>query len=488
MQIICVWIVVVMATLVGVSTKARSNEKPNVLMIIVDDMNDWVGCLGGHPDALTPNIDRLAKRGVLFSNAHCAAPVCNASRVATLTGLRPSSTGIYDNSVKWHQEYKSIASIPRHFRDNGYEVAGGGKVYHHMPGFNRDSDWDIYFKQRFDGHFQRQLHSGKDVSDFQFPTGFPLNGIAAVKQLSRPPRNAREFDWGPLTKDRLETGDGKMVKWATDFLRSKHESPFLLVAGIYRPHLPFYAPEEYFERLDTDSIKLPRVLKDDIEDLPATGKAIASGRREDLELVKTEGKYREMMHAYLASTTFADDLIGDLLAALEDSSFADNTIVVLWSDHGWHFGEKDHLHKMTLWDRATRVPFIIAMPEGKDEHKTIDAPVSLIDLFPTLNAICGLPAIDALEGRNLRPLIEIPDIEWDEPVVTTHGHNNHAVRSRHWRYIRYADGGEELYDHRTDPDEWHNLASRPEASKTILELREWIPKVNTPSLSKKRIP
>ena len=156
----------------------QESERPNVLMIVVDDMNDWVGCLDGHPDTQTPHIDRLAKRGILFTNAHCAAPVCNPSRVATLTGLRPNTTGVYDNSVKWHQKLGNAHSIPQYFKSNGYKVIGGGKVYHHMPGFNRISDWDSYFKQRFDGHYQAQLHAGEDISSFRFPFGFPLNDIA----------------------------------------------------------------------------------------------------------------------------------------------------------------------------------------------------------------------------------------------------------------------------------------------------------------------
>ena len=462
--------------------------RPNVLMIVVDDMNDWVGCMGGHPNASTPNIDRLAERGVLFTNAHCAAPVCNASRVATMTGLRPNSTGVYSNSVKWHQKLENVPSIPQHFKSNGYEVVGGGKVYHHMPGFNRESDWDFYFKQRFDGHFQQQLHRGEDVSSFRYPNGFPLNGIPAVKNLSRPPRNAREFDWGPLDRDVLETGDGEMIRWAAEFLKTEREKPFLLVAGIYRPHLPFYAPKKYFDRLTADAVVVPSVLENDVADLPELGKAFANQRREDLRLVKAEGKYREMIHAYLASISYADALVGELLKALDSSPNSNETIVVFWSDHGWHFGEKEHLHKMTLWERATRIPFIVSMPGAAQLSPNCEAAIGLVDLFPTLISLCNLPSISRLDGSDISPLLSNPHIKWEVPALTTHGFGNHAVRTNRWRYIRYADGGEELYDHLNDPNEWHNLAVKSGTVKIREQLSQWLPVANAKPLSNKRIP
>lgn len=469
--------------------EAQDHDPPNVLMIVVDDMNDWIGCLGGHPDAHTPNIDRLAKRGVLFTNAHCAAPVCNPSRVATLTGLRPSTTGIYDNSVKWHEKLTNANSIPQHFKQNGYQVLGGGKVYHHMPGFNRSSDWDTYFHQRFDGHFQTQLHKNLiKPSEFLYPSGFPLNQIDAVRNLGRPPRNAREFDWGPLDKSIEETGDGQMVAWATEQLQATQSAPFLLIAGIYRPHLPFYAPKEFFELFPKESLSTPELPSDDNLDLPPAGQAMASQRREDLLLLKSEGKYREFLQAYLSSITFADALIGKLLDALEAGPSANNTIVILWSDHGWHFGEKEHLHKMTLWERATRVPFIVSLPKTQRRVATCSAPVGLIDLFPTLNSLCGLPTLPELDGRDLTPLVNDPTVQWRHPAVTTHGFNNHAVRSRDWRYIRYANGDEELYDHRDDPNEWSNLAPNPDFQERINELRSFLPERNTPSQSKTRKP
>lgn len=455
-------------------------------MIVVDDMNDWVGCLGGHPDVHTPNIDRLAQRGVLFTNAHCAAPVCNPSRVATLTGRRPGSTGIYDNSVKWQEVLQGVTTIPQHFRDHGYHVVGGGKVHHHMPGFNRLSDWNEYFDQVFDGHYQDQLARGLDVRDFRWPEGFPLNRIPAVQAFSKPPQNPNEFDWGPFDKSDLKMGDGQLVAWAKKFLAKPTRQPFFLATGIYRPHLPFYAPRKYFDLYPLDRITLPIIKTDDCNDLPPAGQKMAAERRPDLELVQRSGKYRELVQAYLASITFADALIGHLLDALDDSPAAKNTIIVLWSDHGWHLGEKQHLHKFTLWERSTRVPFIVVAPGVPSTNLRCSRSVGLIDIFPTLNDLCKLPAVDALDGTSLVPLLREPDRTWGRPALTTHGRENHALRTERWRYIRYSDGGEELYDHTTDPNEWTNLAERPEFAGVKAELARSLPTMDAPAIRKKR--
>lgn len=460
--------------------------QPNVLMIVVDDMNDWIGCLDGHPDVQTPNIDRLAKRGMLFVNAHCAAPVCNASRVATLTGKRPGITGIYDNSVKWHQAIPNLTTIPQHFRANGYHVVGGGKVFHHMPDFNRRSDWHHYLDQVFDGHYQDRLHRGLDVSNFRFPAGFPLNGIASVKAQTKPPKNPKEFDWGPLDKEELDTGDGNLIQWATDYLKQNRDRPFFLAAGIFRPHLPFYAPKKYFDLYPQDTIRLPQIKVNDLDDLPATGLKLASQRREDFELVMKTGKYREMLQAYLASISFADAMVGRLLDALDENGHAEDTLIVLWSDHGWHLGEKQHLHKFTLWERSTRIPFVVVAPGTTRPHSVCEQPVGMLDLFPTLNELCGLPKVDELSGQSLSALLKDPTHPWDHPALTSHGPGNHAVRSKRYRYIRYADGGEELYDHVNDPNEWSNLAMRSEYSEIKTKLAHWLPESDVPPKKRKR--
>jgi arylsulfatase A-like enzyme len=465
---------------------SASDVRPNVLMIVVDDMNDWVGCLGGHPDVKTPNIDRLALRGMLFTNAHVAAPVCNPSRVATLTGRNPGSTGIYNNGVVWHEALRDVPSIPQHFKTNGYHVVGGGKVNHHMPGFNRPSDWHDYFAQRFDSHYQDRLARGLDVRNFRWPEGFPLNQLEAVKRFSTPPKNANEFDWGALDKADNEMADGQLVMWVEEFLAQPAKEPFFLAAGIYRPHLPFYAPRQYFDMYPQDTLSLPPIKADDCDDLPKGGKEMAADRRGDYDLVMQAGKYRELLQAYLANITFADVLVGRLLDALDTSPHAKNTIVVLWSDHGWHLGEKQHLHKFTLWERSTHVPFIIAAPGITSQNAHTARPVGLIDLFPTLIELCSLPLVDKLDGQSLVPLLKKPTLDWEKPVLTTHGQGNHSLRSERWRYIRYADGGQELYDHTVDPNEWNNLADEPGYSDVIAGLAQWLPTVDVPTLQDKK--
>ena len=452
-------------------TPDRQRAHPNVLMIIVDDLNDCAGCLGGQ--AHTPNIDSLAARGTLFADAHCAAPVCNPSRVATLTGMRPSTTGIYDNSVTWHRVLPDLISLPQYLRKHGYYTAGGGKVYHHMPGFNRPADWNVRFDQVFDGPYQRMLSTGVDVSHFRWPQGYPLNRISAVKNLQRPPRNAREFDWGPLDLEASETGDGRMISWAEKLLADPPQQPFFLAAGIFRPHLPFYAPRRFFELYDPEQLQLPVVRLDDCDDLPAAGQRMAAGRREDLELVEREGRFREFLHSYLASVSFADAMVGRLVKALASGPAAADTLIVLWSDHGWHFGEKRALHKMTLWNRATRVPLIIAIPQQTPARYT--HPVGLIDLFPTLNDLCGLPQIPTLDGGSLLSLLNGLRNMPEHPALTTYGRGNHSVRSQLGTLIRYADGSEEFYA-KEDVNEWVNLAGDSSTIAARAELSRWLPK------------
>jgi len=403
-----------------------------------------------------------------------------------LTGRSPGSTGIYANDVVWHEAFPGIPSLPGHFKANGYHVAGGGKVFHHTPGFNRSTDWHHYFDQIFDSHYQDQQARGLSVKKFQWPQGFPLNQIDAVRSFSKPPQNPNEFDWGPFDAADHEMGDGKMVEWAKQFLSSPPEQPFFLAAGIYRPHLPFYAPRKYFDMYPLDKIVSPKIKPDDCDDLPAGGQAMAADRRGDYELVLREGKYRELLQAYLAGISYADALVGQLLDAVDKSSSANNTIVILWSDHGWHLGEKQHLHKFTLWERSTRVPFIVAAPGVTSSGSRAQTPVSLIDLFPTLNELCQLPDVAGLDGQSLLPVLKNPATQSGRPAVTTHGQGNQSLRTDRWRYIRYRDGGEELYDHENDPHEWHNLAARADFAQIKIELAKSLPKNDAEPLGKQK--
>jgi len=467
----------------------NASDKPNVLFISVDDMNDWVGCLGGYSGTVhTPNIDKLAARGMLFTNAHCAAPVCNPSRTAILTGLRPSTTGVYDNGVWWRPALPEVVSLPESYQRNGYMVAGGGKVYHHTPGFNPPEQWDQFFQQVFDDHWHRPgPRETLPVKGIHWPEGFPLNQLPNVKNGIRPPANPKEFDWGPMQKADDEMGDGQMVAWAQKFLLQKHDKPFFLATGIFRPHLPWYAPKKHFDLYPLGDIQLPIVPDDDLEDIPVAGKKIAAYRGDEWVYLKQQNHWKKAVQAYLASISFADAMVGKLLTALEKSPHRDNTIIVLWSDHGWHLGEKHHWHKFTLWEEATRVPLIVSVPGLTKAGQTCDRPVSLIDLYPTLIDLCDLQAPSRLDGQSLVPLLKDPEAQPDRTALITHGRGNHAVRSRMFRYIRYADGSEELYDHNVDPNEWTNIAQDERSDAIKARLRQSLPETDaSPAPGKSR--
>lgn len=461
-----------------------SERKPSVLFIALDDMNDWIGSLGGYCGKVhTPNLDRLARKGITFTNAHSPSTVCNPSRTAIMTGLRPAATGIYNNGQWWRPALPDVVTMPEFFRNNGYRAEGGGKIFHHTLGNNPPEIWDYYHPQVQDSpwHYDYPV-PGQHVpkKGVHWPEGFPLNGIENVKLGKRPPLNYREFDWGPFEKGDLEMGDGRTVRWAVDFLERPQNKPFFLAAGIYRPHLPWYVPRKYFELYPLDEINLPEVKEDDLDDVPEAGRKMAQARLADFELVKKSGKYREAVRAYLASISFADAQVGHLLDALDSSPQRENTIIVAWSDHGWHLGEKGAWHKRTLWQRATHVPFFITAPGVTKPGSVCNRPVNLIDIYPTLVELCGLKSEARLDGASLARLLRDPQAAWERPSVITCERGNHAVRSEHWRYIRYIDGSEELYDCKSDPHEWTNLVEDAQFDSIKEKLAKWLPKKDAP--------
>ncbi|NOX98131.1 MAG: sulfatase [Verrucomicrobia bacterium] len=458
---------------------ADQNSPPNVLFIVIDDLNDWIGCLEGHPDAKTPNIDQLAKQGVLFTNAHCTAPLCNPSRTSVFSGRMPSTTGVYSNEQWWRPALPGIVTIPEHFKNNGYQVLGGGKVFHHENGSHPPGLWHQFFDQVFDDPFHRQLPGQSHYPPLSWPNGFPLNGIENLRLGKRPPQNSYQDDWGPLNKSDLEMGDGQMVKWAIEKMKEKRDKPLFLTTGIFRPHMPWYAPQSYFDLYDVNTIAEPPLLKDDLNDVPTAGHKFV--RSANFDYFRKIGKYREAVEAYLSAISYADALVGHLLAAAQENLDMSNTVVILWSDHGWHLGEKEHWQKNTLWERATRVPLIISAPQVNNSGSLCHRTVSLVDLYPTLIDLCHLTPSDGLDGKSLVPLLRDPELAWKRPAVTTAGQGNHTVRDEHWRLIQYAEGSQELYDHRRDPNEWHNLASDKSHAPTIHRLASWLPKRDAPA-------
>jgi arylsulfatase A-like enzyme len=422
--------------------------KPNVLFVAIDDLNHWVGYLGRNLQVRTPNLDRLAYRGVRFTHSYCASPVCNPSRTALLSGLRPSTTGVYHNGHDWRKIIPEDRTLMTTFRKNGYYVAGAGKIYHER--FRRESEWDAYLE--------------KDANDPE-PKGKDT-GVGTIR-------------FAPLDCDDHELRDYRIVQWTIDQLNKKHDKPFFLACGIHKPHLPWYVPRKYYDLYPLDKIILPKVLDTDLDDVPPAGVQMAKPWGDHAAILKA-GRWKEAVQAYLAAISFTDALVGRLIDALDKSPYKDNTIVVLWSDHGWHLGEKLHWRKFTLWEEATRAPLIWIVPGLTKPNSVCHRTVDFMSVYPTLTDVCGLPTPKHVEGVSFRALLTNPDARWDLPARTTFQFNNHAVRTEQWRYIRYHDGGEELYDETKDPLEWTNLAAKPEYAAVKKELAKWLPRVNAP--------
>jgi len=432
----------------------RTNSKRNVLFIAIDDLNDWVGCLGGHPDVKTPNLDRLAQRGVIFTNAYCSAPACNPSRASLLTGVLPSTSGVYSNRQPWRKALSNAVTLPQHFMANGYRAVGGGKIFH--GGFPDPASWQDYFPSQ-----------EKNRPTDPVPANRPVNGI---------PKTGH-FDWGPLDVSDEKMGDGKVANWAIEQLGKKHDKPVFIGCGFFRPHLPWYVPRKYFDMYPADKVTLPDINENDLADIPPIGKKFAKPER-DHKSVTEHKQWRKAVQGYLACISFVDTCVGRVIDALDKSAYADNTVIVLWGDHGWHLGEKLHWRKFALWEEATHCPLMIVAPGITRPGGKCHQPVSLIDIYPTLIDVCGLQKKNGLEGESLLPLLKNPRAKRQRPALTTYGRNNHSLRTQRWRYIRYADGTEELYDHDKDELEWTNLADRAEFSNIKKQLQKWLPKVN----------
>jgi arylsulfatase A-like enzyme len=449
---------------------AAAQDRPNVLMIAVDDWNDWVGALGGHPQVKTPNMDRLAAMGVLFTDAHTAAPICNPSRTSVMVGRYPSSTGVYSNEQVWRTVLPDAVTLPQYFRQHGYTAHGAGKLFHHGRGFNDPRSWDEYYFWNPAGR-QNGWHDG-----YSFPPDpEPLRPVTPMPSVSW-----RNFDWAPVDVAEEEMPDWKTTAWAAESLARAHEKPFFLGVGIFRPHIPWFVPRKYFEMYPLEEVIVPTVKPDDLADVPPAGRTIALNPESRHDLLVSTGNWKGAVQAYLACITFADAMLGRVLDALEGSPHRNNTIVVLWSDHGYHLGEKWHWHKQALWNRATHVPLIVVAPGVTKPGAVCNRPVVLTDLYPTLADLAGLPPPPNLDGRTLRPLLQNPDAPWDRPALITYLHGNHALRSERWSYIRYADGSEELYDRRQDPNEWVNLSALPAMAPVKSELVKWLPAAEAP--------
>lgn len=462
-------------------------NKPNVLFISIDDLNDWIGCLNGHPQALTPNIDALAARGILFTNAHCASPACNPSRAAIFTGQMPDKTGVWNNdSGSIYKNKPDAVHLPTTFSQAGYQTLGTGKLLHGKS----DKNFDTYHtvEQRWSPFTRKDV----EYTDKELPSKGTNNPVKTIRHreqtfqipLNRMPsdrnpnkKSGESFDWGTFGLPDSDYGDTKITDWAIDRIEEDSDQPAFLGVGYYRPHIPLWAPARFFERFNNEPGKLPPFQKDDLDDLgPLAQKwareAVTAGLHSS---VLKHNQWTKAVEAYLACTTYVDHEIGRLLKALDQSDQAEDTLIVLWSDHGWHLGEKDHWGKWTGWERSTKVPLIIVPPRNSAADfakggSRCHQPVSLIDLYPTLVELCQLKNPGSLDGTSLVPLLKKPARKTNRKVLTAFDQGNHSIRSERWRYIRYTDGSEELYDLKNDPNEWTNLAGRSDLKSVIEEL------------------
>lgn len=451
---------------------AEPPTRPNVLFIAMDDLNDWIGCLGGHPQTITPNLDRLAASGVLFRNAHCPAPACNPCRSAIFTGRSPHRTGMYDNRQNMREVMPDDVLIPRYFHDHGYYAAGSGKLLHY---FIDARSWDDYFPD---------AASENPLPKTYYPAQRPVN----LKRGG--PWQYVETDWAALDiSDEEFGGDWSVTAWIGEQLGKQHDQPFFLACGIYRPHEPWFVPKKYYEPFPLDAIQLPPGYKvDDLQDVPAAGVRMARNRY--FAHIRQQGQWKQGVQGYLASIHFADAMLGRVLDALESGPNAQNTIVVLWSDHGWQLGEKEHWQKYTPWRAVTRIPLMIRVPDsasdvlpgGTKPNSMCDAPVNLLSLYPTLIELCNLPTKADNDGPSLMPLLENPGgTDWQHHSVTFLSQpGSYSVSARSHRYIHYADGGEELYDIETDPYEWNNLATQANSAERIAQFRSAAPQAFAP--------
>ena len=455
-----------LAACLALATPCVAGEaaRPNVLFLISDDLNNSLGCYG-HPQTETPNLDRLAARGVRFERAYCQFPLCGPSRNSMLTGLYPNSTGILANQQIFRQTIPSHHSLPQAFRLAGYFAARIGKLYHYnVPksigtnGHDDPGSWELELNPAGCDRLEEEPHIFSLVPG-RF--GGTLSWYAS-------PRSDEYHTDGLLAAD---------AEWVLERCARRKDRPFFLAVGFYRPHTPYVSPKPYFDRYAVEKMPVARGVKEDQADLPAP--ALGSYKREQDKL--TDDLRRQCVQAYYASTTFMDAQVGRVLDALERLGLAENTIVVFTSDHGYHLGEHGLWQKMSLFEESARVPLVIAAPGASARGAVAKAPVGLLDLYPTLAELCGVKAPDNLQGQSLVPMLSDPDAPgrgWTLSQVTRGPRRpdarffGYTLRTPRWRYTEWAEGeqGRELYDHEADARELTNLADDPAHADVVAQL------------------
>lgn len=451
-------------------------QKPNIVMIAIDDLNDWVGVYGGHPQVKTPNIDKLAQTSMVFRNASCPGPVCGPSRSALLSGFMPATTGIYGNANNMLNSalVQTHATLPEYFSKNGFLTISSGKVFHTHTTANGED----HGQWAFDVWHQVTGGNSGVQEDKLFSCS---KGIINGKKIENPlyaSGPANDMYFGPAKGLKEDTRDYRTAKWAEKTLQEDYDKPFFLSIGISKPHLPFVVPEEFFNLYGRDTIMVPEYRMDDLDDILDKNGNKANKPDESFLWAKHYGIEKDVVRAYLAAVSYADACVGVVLDALAKSKYADNTIVVLWGDHGWHLGEKLRYRKATLWREVTQLPLMIHVP-GMKSKQDCYRNVNLIDLYPTLIDLCKLPQKKGLDGKSIQPLLENPTQTWT-PTVTTYQQGNHSIMSEKWHYITFQKGVEELYNLQNDPMEWTNLAniSSAEIDSVKKSLKAYVPSFN----------
>lgn len=459
----------------SLTSPAAAKDPMNALFIAVDDLNDWVGVFGGHPQAKTPNMDRLANEtgATIFERAYCPATVCGPSRSAILSGIRPSNTGVYGNSqnMKIAPVSKDAETLPEYFSRNGYHTLSMGKIYHKHPGWTGmdEGQW------AFDEWEPSGGSTGIDAADL------PLNNLPLIGETVAQKGRRDEFDWGPTVAPLEQTKDYVTTAWAADQLdRDFDGKPFFMAVGVSQPHLTWHVPQEFFDMHPLGEIQVPEFHLDDLKDIKTPAGKQKFQASDDFLRVQQADIFKEATQAYLAAVSYADHCIGLVLDRLEKSKYADNTIVVIWGDHGWFLGEKLKYRKTHLWEESARVPLIVRVPGMTTPGSRSPGLVNLIDLYPTLAELCGFPEKSGIDGRSFADLVKAPSMEWSHPTLTTMGFKNHSVRSERYRYSKYADGTEELYDHHNDPMELSNVIDRAELKSIVKRLETYLPQHDEP--------
>jgi len=458
--------------------------RPNILMIIIDDHAANMTSIQGESEVQTPAMERLAARGAWFSRAYAAAPVCNPSRVAFLTGVNPSNSGVYYNSQAYRLTKRPISqavTLQKHFKENGYLVAGYGKI-HHTP-FQEENLGD-FTSGYFQGHDSKQYVRHDDAD---LVKNVPPHALRQIEGVALGAFGPLPDDWDRDDPDKLQQ-DTEQANHAIRFLGGPQAQPFFLTVGFWRPHTLRIVPQRYFDLYPLDRISIPAGYQPgDLDDVPGPGRWLAA-RHLFHAGITGAGMWREYLQAKYASTSYIDEQIGRVLTALEKSPHANNTIIVLLADNGYDTGEKDKWSKFALWEHTCRVVFSISGPGIATRINS--SPVGLIDIYPTLLGLTGLapPSVQTLDGVDLTPMLRGKTNDRGKPVVTSYGIGNHSVRDARYRYIRYRNGDEELYDHDTDPYEWTNRAAEPALVETKARLARWLPAQDAPEIERVRAP